>query len=286
MGKGTERTTHSSTRSDRRTLLWTIGSILALALLIYGTAALSSPRGSDDKAARQTPAETSEGGSAAEASERLYNQAVEAQRSGETTRALELANKAVEADSSNARAMRLVVDLSGATGSVPTGSADSDAGSVPAGDESSPTTAPVAADVPTQPRVAKIETLLPKSVSGYSLGILQVVKTDAVRSAEPARGSADSRAIVRALLSVHDRESEKAARQWVDTMWKRVYPKSISRVTIAGGPGLFGTDGARLAWIGFARGQYAFEVLVTVPQDPSKAKAIALKLAEAFPVRR
>lgn len=284
MTSGAERTHESSTRSDRRTLLWTLGSILVLALVMYATAALSSPKDAD-RSGRGAPVQTSDSDTAAEASERLYQQALEAQRGGETTRALELANKAVEADAGNTRAMRLTVELSGATGSAPSGSGGSDGESASGAESPSGTATPVAGGAPAQPRVDDIESLLPKSVSGFAFGIVQAVSTDAVCSAEPGSAAAGSATVTRALFSVHDRETEKAARQWVDTMGKRVYPMGASRVTIAGGPGLFGTDGTRLAWASFARGPYAFEVLVTVSGDPDSARSATLKLAETFNVK-
>lgn len=285
MGKGAGSSTEPTRRSGRRTLLWTLGSILLLALVVYAGAALSSPRDSKDDDGQQASVQTPDGSDGAATSERLYEQAVKARRAGETTRALELANRAVEADPGNTRAVQLTVDLSSAAASTLVASRSPSGASTSATGTSS-TSGPAPGGAPVQPRVANIQSLLPASVAGYSLGTMQVARTDVVRSAEPAGGSADSRVVVRTLLSVHDRRTDVAARQWVDAVGKRLYAKNRARVTVAGGPALFGTDNARLAWTAFARGQYVFEVLITTQGNPVSAKAISLKLAEAFPVKR
>ena len=146
--------------------------------------------------------------------------------------------------------------------------------------------APTSSSAPSQPRVAKITSLLPASVAGYWLGTVQADSEDAVLSAEPDVGSVPSRTVVRALLCVHDRKSDAAAREWVDKMSRRVYAKGLSDVSVAGSPAVFGTDGTRLAWCAYASGPYVFEVVVTASASPVAAKQVTLKLAEAFRTKR
>ena len=258
-----------TTASSRRTHLWAVGSIVVLALVIYGTSALTSPRDSSDDASRARLSQPSNSAGASDRSESLYQQALEAQRSGDTTRALGLAEQAVQVNPNNVEAKQLVEVIAAAPSNATTRTASASASS------------------PAQPRVADIATLLPKAVSGYSFGTPQVIKTDAVVSADPMPQATDASRISTVLFSVHDRGSAAAAAKWVETVNKRVYSHDRVGVAIDGRPGSFGTDGTRLSSAAFASGPYVFELICTVSQGkPVATKDIALRLAETFPVQR
>ncbi len=282
MGKGSDVTTDPTQTRRRRTFLWVAASVVLLAAVIYGVAAVSSPKQSDQESPQQATVPTLDTTTAEETGKRLYDQAVEAQASGETTRAVQLTQEALKASPDNAQAKQLLVTLRAASGvttgaNVATGSNGAAAGSA----------ATTAAAAPTQPRVKNIAVLLPATLAGYTFGTPQSQPKEAVVTAEPARGSADARTVTRVLYYVHDRGSEKAARAWVASVNKRVYAKNHASVTVAGGPGYFGTDGTRLASAAFARGPYAFETVVIVPTGkPASARSITLKVADAFPVKR
>jgi len=70
----------------------------------------------------------------------------------------------------------------------------------------------------------------------------------------------------------------------VKSVDKKVYPGDGATVKFGTQSGYFGTDGARLAVAAFARGRYAFEVVVYSQEGikPSTLRPLAAKLAAAW----
>ncbi len=93
-----------------------------------------------------------------------------------------------------------------------------------------------------------------------------------------------SKSISQVSWAVHDLKTTAGAKSFVTKTSKKSFPKNPGTVTVHGTKGYFGTDGTRFATVSFARGRYAFEVLVTVNGvAPKTIKAAAIKAANAFP---
>lgn len=242
----------------RRALAWGVLTVLALALVILGVSALSSPKDTGPPA-DSSKVSTNPNDSAAAESRLLLQRARDALASGDTTKAVDLARQAVDADPDNDEAQDLLDSLT------------DDAASQ---DDSS---------TPAALHVSDPVKLLPTKIAGYSIDTAMSDGTDAVMTADPASGSQDFKSINHVLLGAHDRGSEAKARSFVDDVHKRVYGTGRTEVPVAGGSGYFGTDGGRLACIAFYRGQYAFEIVITA-QDaaPAALKDAAIRLANTF----
>ena len=124
-----------------------------------------------------------------------------------------------------------------------------------------------------------LKKLMPAALDGFSLGSQQIIDPDATVAGEP---NAANSGVVNILWAVHDRESEAAAQEFVDSR-KNLYPTDPASVSIRGVTGYFGTDGTRFATVAFRRGRYAFEVLVTSSGVPGDQKTLAERAAAAFP---
>lgn len=271
-------------RDRRSVFLWAVGSVVVLALVIFGISALSSPK--DEPEPSGTTAPRSADDLAKERSERLYQQALKAQQSGDTTGAIDLTEQALKAYAENDDAKVLLATLVSSTASSGGSSGGSGSGGSGGGTTTSSKT-PTSTTPPAQGRVAKIETLLPSKIRGYTIGLPVKEQKVAVVSADPYADSDDALIVTHVLFSVHDRGTEAAARKWVETVNKKLYGEDRKAVTILGGPGYMGTDGARLASAAFWRGPYAFEVVATtITEELGDAGNIALKSAAAFPVKR
>lgn len=235
---------------------WAAIAIVVLAAVIGGIAALSAPGRRAAVEAPITPITASE----------LAAQARAALASGDETGAAELAGRALVLDpnDADARAVRDALD-------------DSDEGPAPPA-----TTSPPPADPWLVARAPR--SLLVTSVAGYAFGTVQANSTDAEISGQPTAGSAGEGRVQRVQLSVHDRGSAASAAAFADTVSKKVYAHDVTSADVRGAKAYVATDGTLLAAVEFARGRYAFEVVVTSTGEPPAAlRELAVELARAFP---
>lgn len=213
----------------------------------------------------------------------LYEQARQAAESGETTRAVTLLERVLAEDPGHERAASLLRRLKGQVaaadpaGPARPGDTAEDPGGSPPGD--------------TTPRddsaylvaAGDLRSLVPDAITGWRRGTPVVSDTDVAVPFEPVAPGTVSRA----LYSVHDRGSAEAATAFVDTTSMVVYESDGAQVRVGAVDGYFGTDGNRLATVAFARGRYAFEVVVTVPGGtPVSVKEAAIALAREFEATR
>jgi hypothetical protein len=278
-GEGDAR---SSSRT--RAFLWTLAAVLALALVIFGISALSSP---DEDGGASTVAST------AEESDKFYEDARAALESGDTTAAIALLKQAVELDPDNQEARTLLDQLTRLTETSdgdgdPVTIIDTDGGDGDLGDGNG--TDPGGDGLIDDPdegfldEVGDLATLLPPAVDGYTFGTPLTGEESSVLPLDPIAGLVDSE-ISRVLVSVYDRETVEGADEFLVTVSKVAYPDDVDEAVVIEGVGAyFGTDGGRLATAVFARGRYVFEVVVTVPEAaPASVKVEAVRVAEAFP---
>ena len=121
--------------------------------------------------------------------------------------------------------------------------------------------------------------LLPDFIEGWERGQPIESGEDAVVPFSPSV----VRGVSRALFSVHDRGSPEGAAAFVENTSKVVYGTDGAEVRLGAVDAYFGTDGSTLATIAFARGRYAFELVITAPDGSvQQAKTVALELAEEF----
>jgi hypothetical protein len=271
--------------------VWVGLGILALSAVIFAVSAVSAPR----NATPELPlARTGE-------SKRLYDEALSALRSGDTTLATSLLDRAVAADPDNSAARkkrdeialkrssgRTNEDGSGSaldpTGGNGGGSGDGDAG----GSSREPTTSAKPSEDPGFGRpVANMGKLLPAGVSGFVPSTPVKTDTDAEIALDPAPGPNAAR-VTRVLLSVHDRGSKDAAAKFAQRLMDVVYSKSHTgvKVSATAASGTFGSDGGRLAALVFTRGRFAYEVVLTSNgPDPVTLRDLAVLSADSFPTK-
>ena len=207
----------------------------------------------------------------------LYMQAVAAQKSGDLTRTVELARSALQANPSNADAQRLLdaatkESVAGSSAKPPTGS------TIETG-----TTKPSAATDPLFLKIHKpLAVLLPTAIDGFDMGVPIESKGDVTKSGRPKNSKTPVYSII---VAAHDRKTYSSAKSFITKTSKVAFPKDSAAVTVDGVDGYFGTDGMKFATLSFARGRYAFEVLVTASTgyDPRETKSAALAAAKAFP---
>lgn len=205
--------------------------------------------------------------SPAQQAQSYYQQGIAALSTDQTGTAAELFKKAVILDPSNTAAKAA---LASATAPPP----------APAPTPAPAKPKPKAADPFLKP-VSDIAALLPKSFSGYSLGVREKLGADASVTGNANAVTAPATNIV---WSVHDRKTASAANSFVTKTSKSLYGKDGAAVTISGYTGYFGTDGTHFASVSVARGRYVFEVTLTSANGaPASLKAIALQAAGAFP---
>jgi len=261
----------NSRRPSRRAVALgsTVATVLVLAGVIYGLAAVSSPRDPDDAPVI----------SLADQSERLTDQAMDALESGDETAAAALLQKAVSVDPTNSRARD---ELTRIVESKTPQSEDEDP--EPERDNDSQAEEPdFDPDAGFLDPVNDLGALLPSSVEGYELGLVTVVDTDANVPADPTEdGPFD--VITRALFSVHDFETAEKAEAFVVSVSRTAFPENAADVTVDGVPAYFGTDGVRFATVSYSRGRYAFEVIITTGTGaPGALLDASVSAAAAFP---
>jgi len=258
-------------RASRTKALWSGAATVAVLAVVLIVLGLFGPLRSRPAS---TPAPTGEA-STTVTGQTLYNQALEAQASGETTRAAELAQAALVADPSNAAAQGLLDSLNASSGP--------GAGTEPS-EPSAPSTGTAPGSVSDAAFLKKYDdlaSLMPTRPIGFSFDRPVQLGSDmtvsgAVVPREPG--------ITKVTWTVHDMKSPSGAASFVTKTSKQLFSKNVASVTIHGVRAHFGTDGTRFATVAFVRGRYAFEVLVSVEgMSPKAAKAIATKAATAFP---
>ncbi len=250
----------------------TVAFVVLLAGVIYWLAAFGSPSKSDngnDPVAFQLSPE--------DESARLTEQGLDALASGDTSAAAEFFAKATSLDPANTQAqdeLRRITATSSSGGTDTNGGGDSgDGGNGGGGDTQTGFMDPV----------SDMRKLLPKTIVGYELSLATALGPDATVSADPTEDG-PSGTVIRALYSVHDAETEKAAQAYVTTVARTAFPQNGSDVTVDGAEGYFGTDGTRFASVSYVRGRFAFQVILTTDQGtPGSLFDFAVDAARAFP---
>lgn len=266
-----------SARGGGRVRTFALGAagVALLAAVIFGVSALSGPRDATGPNLPQTTLPASDSGD-------LYADAMDALASGETTRVVELLERALIADPSNAQARaeldRITRDPALAAEPGGPGNATGEPSAPP--DESPAVTNPDAGF--TSP-VADVGVLLPESVPGYELALAVVVGPDASVAADPVEGGPVG-TVRRALFTVHDRATPDAADAFLRDVTRIAYPNDSANVTVDGVSAYFGTDGTRFAVVAYKRGRFVFEVVVTTAgQSPAALRDATVSAARAFP---
>lgn len=186
-----------------------------------------------------------------------YRQALDALRSGDTSRAVQLLEQSAAAG--NAAAKSKLSEVSRPTTATPSTVASSTFTS----------------------KVADMAQLLPASVAGYDMARVETSPASGIVAAAPAAGG-PSASISRIVFAVYDKKTASKARSWL-VAFDEAYPKNASTVKVADVSAAFGTDGAHLAAVSFVRGRYGFEVVATaVGNDPKAIKALVLKAAASL----
>jgi hypothetical protein len=220
-----------------------------------------------------------------------YEQARRAAEAGDTDEAIVILERILAEDPDNERAAALLRQLRNAQ----TADGDDEDAAEPASPGGEPGDDPAQPgddsgtppDDPGTPQdtisyldpVGDLDSLLPQVISGWQRGSTEVVASDATVPFGPTT-SGD---ISRALYSVHDRESVEGALEFIEMTSKVAYRQDGAQVRVGTVDGYFGTDGSRLATVAFARGRFAFEVVVTVPDgDPASQTDAAIALAREF----
>ena len=204
----------------------------------------------------------------------LYQQALDAESSGDLTRTAVLAQSAVDADPSNADAKALLLRVNTARSSGSTPTTTSPAGSRPATNAVDPNAAFLK-------KYKNLASLLPTRQAGYAFDYPAQVGRDISVSGNVLPSK---KGLSQIAWSVHDLGKVAAATAFRGKVSERLFSKNSASTSIHGASAYFGTDGTRFATVSFARGRYAFEVIVTVEGVPPKSfKTIALDAAKAFP---
>ncbi len=249
-------------------ILVLVAAVIGLALLIFGISALSSA-----KKPAETVATTSRLSAEAQA-DILAQRAVAAESKSDTATARSLAESALKLNAANQTAVAVVKRLDEANpGTALT--------------PSKPTNTATTPDTWLKP-IKNMASVLPTSITGWSAGNIVSQKGDAQVTFTPDAEGADTGSAVRATFAVHDRGTAAKASTFVRSVDKRVYPGDGATVKFGTQSGYFGTDGARLAVAAFARGRYAFEVVVYSQEGikPSTLRPLAVKLAAAWSAAR
>lgn len=249
---------------DRRAIILGVVGVVALAAVVFVLAALAP---SDAPTPVTSSKITAEQGAAAFAAD-----AQEALAAGRSTQAAELAARALALDPANEAAQEVMRSVTASAAPDDKPASTPDPGKKPVSGQADPFAA----------TTADLTKLLPNAAPEYQLGAATTIKPDATVSGTPLSAGTVSLAV----WSVHDKGSEAAAKEFITKTSKVAYPTAGSSVTVGGVDGYFGTDGTRYASVSFARGRYAFEVVLTsTGPAPDTLRQAALNAAEAFPDR-
>lgn len=250
--------------AHRRAALSSFVTVLVLALLITVGSALQARRPAPDESA-DTSGLSTEARSRSE-----LDEARVALESGEITRAVGLLEAVIAAEPSNSEARKLLEAAKPAPQS-PTLDDPDDPAIQPA-DYLDP--------------VSDLASLLPASVAGYSIDNADIGSEQGALTLTPAPGAAQTGQVRVVLMTVYDFKSPDAAAAFIAGQTK-AFPISDRSVTIGTFPGRFGADAARIAAVSFARGRYAFEVVLTAEEpDATRFESHMIELAGTFPAAR
>jgi SWI/SNF-related matrix-associated actin-dependent regulator 1 of chromatin subfamily A len=285
---------------DRR--VWLAASVLGLAAVIFGVAAISSPRaeqvtspekitlsGADSLAAQaESAASIDDTATARSFAERALAEQPDNQRAKKVLERVAPDSSALRARSQGAE------QPAGGDGN---GSGGGSAAPSPAGSPA-PSPAPGGSPPPDEPAPAPLPagryaddlgdpaTLLPAAIVGWNRGSVIADATQAQVTYEPNGADASAATLVRAQVFVHERASAEAAGAFVGNVDRVAYPVSAATVVVGDGmPAYRGRDRTRLAVVAFARGRYAFEVIVIGQSSSAQAAAekAAAKIAGTLP---
>jgi hypothetical protein len=136
--------------------------------------------------------------------------------------------------------------------------------------------------------IADISSLLPGSIAQFVPGVPSQQKGDVVLPYSPVTGSAASTQVQRATFEVHDRKTAKAAQGFLSKTIKRAYLSNQKLVRVGTQAAYFGTDAGYEAVAAFARGRYAFVVVVSAQPgiEPASLQAVSVQLASTFPAAK
>ncbi|MBE0477195.1 MAG: tetratricopeptide repeat protein [Coriobacteriia bacterium] len=269
------------TRNKR--LLVLAAAAAALAAVILVASSLSSPQGSGPRSSMSS----SESRPGAD-----LRAALDAERAGETTEAIALLRRLLEEDPSHTEARRALArvertaarrppaDLGPGTGGGGGPDAEPPAGGGPGTDPGDPS-----AEGYDRPR-EDLGEMLPASVQGYRSTGAESGPADAQVTLEPRLGTEVFGKVTVASMVVRDMGSLSGAAAFVAGTGK-AYPNGLSDVKVGVLNGKSGTDGRRLVSVSFARGRFAFEVLLTATSgDPVSYKDEAVRLASLIPATK
>jgi len=250
----------------RRWLIIFAASAFVLALVFLGMAMFSSPE--------TEPALPSITLSAAEESDALYEDALTALASGDTTAAAGLLALAVEKDPANAAAAKKLAEVEKAK-------------SQPSATPSETPDPPADPNAGYTAAVADIATLLPTSATGYELSQPLTTEEDAQLSAEGLR-TGPMPTVRAATFYAHDMGTVEAAASFVDNQAHLAFPENGAEIKVNSFDAYFGTDGDQLAVVTFSRGRFAFEVILVARPgtQPSSLLDSGVASAKYFPASR
>lgn len=260
-----------------KAILGTAATVVVLAGVIFGLSAISSP-----KKGQVTPPTIQY--SATTQSQAAYDAGKSALASGDTTAAIADFKKAVELDPNNTAAKQQLTEVSNTqSSSSSSGSSSGSGGSSSSSGSSKSSTSKsstAVADWTSKP-VKALNTLLPHSFAGYSMGQQTIQGADGVIPSTPSDPNQPASHIE---WSIHDRETATGATKFIATATGKLYPKNSAQTTVNGVPAYFGTDGATFATVIYRRGRFVFQVVLTDPSgSPSGLQSLAQQAANAFP---
>lgn len=215
-------------------------------------------------------------------SEQYAVQAENALASGNTTAAVELANRALSIDPDNATARSVIVGAASSQQNA-TSSGASSSKSTPRVDSKKTSGAkPVSPDpdVGFTKKLSDMERLLPIAFEDYFLGGATTTENESQVSATPVSVGQEANQVI---WTVHQTNSKAEARAFISDVSKNLYANDVATLKFDGVTAYFGTDGARFATVSYLRGIYVFEVLVTgTDTNPKTLQGLAQEAAKAF----
>ena len=203
----------------------------------------------------QTPAGLS---SPTTTSQTLYTQALQAQASGDVTRTVQLAQAALDANPNNAEAKTLLETALRADKSPAMAQPSTSTSTAPAVDRDAAFRKKY-----DEPRVAAARRIQP----GFALDIPVQFGRDINDLGQP--GARRARRSRRYAWAVHDMKTTAGAKSFVTKTSKKLFPQERGTArSFTARRGISAPTARGLRQYAFARGRYAFEVLVTVNGAP------------------
>ncbi|MDP2181601.1 MAG: hypothetical protein Q8K99_03435 [Actinomycetota bacterium] len=251
-----------------RALTWAMVSVVVLALVIFGVAALSAT--DEDPTSAVDPA--------LDRITSLNALASAALESGETTAAQEYLARSTALDPANAETRRLVQQLQQKTNTPESTTPPTNDTTHPPDDPEPP-----ASDADYLKAYDNVKVLLPtKAATGFALGVPDGDSFSAAVLCLPT----SAQGVERVTLTVFDQKDPAKAKAFVDSIGK-AYPLTPANVTVGSLKGKYGTDSGGLGSVAFARGRFSFEVIVIGSgASADSLKRLAVSLAESFPAAR